>query len=293
MRKAFRDFLRKALDGIVGNRADSVLGDLVNTLRALLGPIAGTVVSILTSIIYEINILAAVILLIVGILIGGSTSFLLQWRKVVAARQTQATLKVTQDLLKLDDSLLRKIPELALGGNPEERVHRLLQEFLHDCVNVFSPDICRAAVYHRMGDFLKKWIAHAMPEETGDFYVGKDPLPGQRRGVAGVTFLTGQLLVVHVLQDGEMWRVDHDEYIPHYDMRNLPPYKAFVAIPLYGAGGASESEIIGVLCLDSTKGDMFDPEPTRRLLMTIGTRVAAAMQIYHSLESLREIGAKS
>ncbi len=133
-----------------------------------------------------------------------------------------------------------------------------------------------------------------MPEESVNrtkFYIGKEENRKSERGIAGATYLDGQLRVGHMIQENAHWKCDHEGYINFDSKRPHPSYYSFVCVPIIGLnpGSAKGNTIscLGVVCFDSHSAIVFDSPQIQELLVTFGSRIAAALTIYIQLLLLR------
>jgi hypothetical protein len=252
-----------AVAGIIGNRADFLfvwLWGLITTagLRAWV-------------------IILLLLLLISWILI------VFRWRH---NRSLSHGLDTIDNVVKLDDSLLRLIPSLISAQDREGEMKRLLVELLRDATRAFAGDVHRASILlpDTSRDHLRVWAHYQMPEESVarlKFYIGQEV--DRKRGVAGEVFLDSQLRVVHIKEDNGHWKPDTGSYIVFDAKRPYPPYRSFVSVPI--VVGEETTDCLGVVCFDSENLAAFDPPEIQYLLLKLGNRIAAGLLIYQHLPS--------
>jgi hypothetical protein len=252
-----------ATAGIIGNRADFLfvlLWGLITTggLRAWV-------------------IILLLLLLISWILL------VFKWRR---NRSLSRGLDTIDNVVKLDDSLLRLITSLVSAQDREGEMKRLLVELLRDATRAFVGDVHRASILlpDTSRDHLRVWAHYQMPEESVarlKFYIGQEV--DRKRGVAGEVFLDGQLRVVHIKEDNGHWKPDTESYRVFDAKRPYPPYRSFVSVPI--VVGEEAADCLGVVCFDSENLAVFDPPEIQYLLLKLGNRIAAGLLIYQHLPS--------
>jgi hypothetical protein len=193
-------------------------------------------------------------------------------------------LSTTARMLELDDSLMRAIPGLAQAADRDQRLERLLTEYLRDCTKLFVPDVSRAWILQPEGDWLVPWVAYQVPNETltrTRFYIGP-PDPSRERGLAGEAFATKRLRVAHLTEKNGKWTADDGCYIVFDPDRPFPPYRSLVAIPI---SPAAPDQCYGVLCLDSVNETIFDGGASQQVIVSLGTRLVAPIKLYRDLQA--------
>jgi len=198
--------------------------------------------------------------------------------------ETQRQAEIDDQLLGLDDTLIRLIPTMAPDALLDETTTRIVRGLLKDTTEVFPRKVYRAYILRPdpAGTYLVPWIGYQMSEETMKrtrFLVvgGANP----QMGVAGETFLRGVVLVAHKGDDESIDARSYVEFDPH---RAIRPYQSFVAVPVVGITG----DCIGVLCLDSgSDATVFDAEGIKGFLLALGNRIAAVILLYEQLLAVR------
>jgi hypothetical protein len=134
--------------GIIGNRADFLFVWLW-----------GLIVTAVTA-----GLLAWVIILLLLLLTSWSLLACLWWRNKSLSRG----LDTIDNVVKLDDSLLRLLPSLISAQDREGEMKRLLVELLRDATRAFGGDVNRASILlpDTSRDHLRVWAHYQMPEES-------------------------------------------------------------------------------------------------------------------------------
>ena len=189
-------------------------------------------------------------------------------------------------VVRLDDGLLRTLPNLLPRANREDVLRLLVREWLKDCAAIFAPNVSRAILLRPIdSDWLEPWESYGMPESSlagRRFYIGQAYDPSRLQGVAGEVYVSGEPRVVSMQQQGGAWKADCDAYIDFEQEGRFPRYMTFVAIPV-----DSECEQrIGVLCLDSKTPGTFDHEPLMGLLLALGERIGVAIEVAEVLQEI-------
>jgi hypothetical protein len=180
-------------------------------------------------------------------------------------------------LNELDGTLWLLISSLDLNPDREEALGLLVEKFLEDTLKLFA-DGCRISILRpntNTPDYLTVWRSSLLPSETVKrlrFYIGSDN--EKQRGVAGHTFMDNQLRVVHLFKQDNIWHADDPDY-RFFVKRPKPSYLSFVAVPIIN----NNKKCMAVLCIDSNSKTAFDAEKVQELLLALGRRLAAAMQI--------------
>src|SRR5207248_2250654 len=195
-------------------------------------------------------------------------------------------LDTMDNVVKLDDSLLRLLPSLISAKDREDEMKRLLVELLRDVTRAFAGDVNRASILlpDTAKEYLRVWAHYQMPEESigrTQFYIGKEI--DRKRGVAGEVFSDSQLRVVHIqIKEGiGDWKPDSTDYMVFDTKRPYPPYRSFVGVPI--VGGEETIACLGVVCFDSESSTAFDPPEIQDMLLMLGRRIATALLIYQQL----------
>lgn len=184
-------------------------------------------------------------------------------------------------IVHLDEAFLDLLP----GLTDETRRHELkdlLAEIVGNTSAIFAGEVTRASAWRPAGPYLQPWFNRKMERQTGQkFYIGDDPVV--RRGVAGESFRSKQILIAHVwVKDGE-WRSDLDCYVPSSSGNASPPYRSFVCVPLISLADVC----IGILCFDSMSNTVFDAPGTTELLRELSKRMVAAITLDQGLSRNR------
>lgn len=248
-----------ALNGIVGNRADAVLPQLLSFLQQ---PISITTTGFL------------ILILVISVPLG-LIAFLYY-------RSQQAAI----NLVKLDDSLLRLLSSLPQNPDREDAAKRLFQEFLTDTLELFA-DGCRISIFcpdSHNPELLKIWQSLRVPPETIErtkFYIGSDK-DNKRTGIAGLVFNQQILKVVHLSWQKDKWSPNDTNYYEfvHRPTLKSMPYRAVVAVPIID--NTKSNQCLGVLCLDSMNDKAFDSKKVQDGLRSVADRVSATILIIKS-----------
>jgi GAF domain len=251
-----------SLSGIVGNRADSALLQLLPFFHQT---VTVTVARWRILLVFLVPILAIAIPL-------GFTAFHYY-------RSQQAAI----NLVKLDDSLLRLLCSFNQISDKTAATTLLFQEFLEDTLELFR-DGCRISILradrHRP-EFLTVWQSLRVPTETIQrtaFYIGPN-IADKRIGVAGIAFKQQTLKIAHLLWKQNQWTSDNTDYYA-FTQRSTPksmPYRAIVAVPIID--NTNPNQCLGVLCLDSMDAQAFDSKRVQDGLRSVADRLSAALLI--------------
>jgi GAF domain len=254
--------LTLAFSGIVGNRADSALLQLLPFLQQ-------------TTTVAVARWLLILIVLLPSLAIGIPLALM----ALRYYRSQQAAIS----LVKLDDSLLRLLS--AFKQNPDKQVatRLLFQEFLEDTLELFK-DGCRISILQPDRDepeFLSIWQSLRVPFETIQrtrFYIGSNPAD-RRVGIAGLAFQQQKLMTVHLYWKNGQWTPDNPNYyifIQRTTKKGMP-YRSVVAVPIINNNEAEQC--LGVLCLDSADEQAFDTKKVQDGLRSVADRVSAILLI--------------
>lgn len=252
--------LTLSLSGIVGNRADSALLQLLPFLQQTI-----TVARWLIVLVVLVPIFA------IGIPLG-LTAFHYY-------RSQQAAI----NLVKLDDSLLRLLASFRRSSDRQTATARLFQEFLEDTLELFK-DGCRISILRKdpeNPEFLKIWQSLRVPPETIDrtqFYIGANE-NDKRIGIAGIAFKQQALKIVHLTWKQEKWSADSSDYYDFVKRTTLKsmPYRAIVAVPIID--NTNPNQCLGILCLDSMDAQAFDSKRIQDGLRSVADRISATLSI--------------
>jgi hypothetical protein len=254
--------LTLAFSGIVGNRADSALLQLLPFLQQ-------------TTTVAVARWLLILIVLLPSLAIGLPLSLI----ALRYYRSQQAAIS----LVKLDDSLLRLLSAFRQNPDKQAATRLLFQEFLEDTLELFK-DGCRISILQPDSndpEFLTIWQSLRVPFETIQrtrFYIGSNSAD-RRVGIAGLAFQQQKLMTVHLSWKKDRWIPDDSNY--HiFIQRNTKkgmPYRSVVAVPIINNN--DEQQCLGVLCLDSTDEQAFDTKKVQDGLRAVADRVSAILLI--------------
>lgn len=196
---------------------------------------------------------------------------------------------LANDIIESDDSLLRLLASLIHAKDHSAGMKRLLAHLLSDARDVFDGRINRASIFlpNATGEFLKIWAQYGMPQESAErtqFYVGGSK--ERMLGVAGETFLTKELRVVHLIQENDTWKADCEQYIK-FSNTKYPLYRSFICLPILGPAPDKPDEkdvtCLGVVSFDSLDPRIFDDPSLQEVLRLFATRIAASLLIYQQI----------
>lgn len=198
-------------------------------------------------------------------------------------------LVTANDIINLDDSLLRLLASWIPSRNQETEMKRLFAELLRDACAEFVGQVHRAFILtpdSQNSDELTVWAHIGIPPETIEhlkFYIGNDKDRIPMRGVAGEVFLARKLRVVHVIPEKGGWRTDSSNFVKFHLRTGLPAYRSFVCVPIIGpnvdAQHLSTTVSLGVAVFDSMDREIFDRPESQVLLRMFARRIAAALTI--------------
>jgi hypothetical protein len=196
-----------------------------------------------------------------------------------------------EKVVKLDDSILRLLPNLISPKDRENEVRRLLKKLLEDTCGTFAGDVDRASLYlpdpKTGNEYLTFWEGYQMPRESilrTRFYIGAKAVD-KVRGLAGEAFFYHQVRVGHINKENNRWHADNSSYIDFDKTRPYPPYRSLVSVPLIV--GENASDCLGVMCFDSENATAFDSSEVQAMLLKLGARIAAVLLIYQQLKTIR------
>lgn len=191
-----------------------------------------------------------------------------------------------QLLIRLDDGLVRALPQLLPRQDRETALRPLVREWLRDCAAIFAPDVSRVTLLRPVNvERLEPWESYGMPDSSlaeRCFYIGREHAPARRRGIAGEVFISGKHRVVDLGERDGLWVASDDAYIDFEGETRFPRYLTFVAVPIVG----HRERPIGVLCLDSKTVGIFGHEPLLGLLLALGQRIGVAVELAETLQEL-------
>jgi GAF domain-containing protein len=186
---------------------------------------------------------------------------------------------VGEQYLEIDGELFRAQRMLSALPMPEEEGRRFVRETLQNILVLLSGELRRASVFLKVGNDLVCWSSYNMPPESteGRKYSLSPPV-GTPKGVVVAAYQQKKRQRCRFKKGRRTgkWVPDHRDYRVFDPLRVKPPYRDFVAIPLMRG-----DEILGVLCLDSDKPDIFKPRDRamHNELARIEERVSAAVVI--------------
>lgn len=247
----FVTILGFAIAGIIGNRADAIFIELFLQLSTPLGE--------------PLWVLGFIFLIVVIPLV----IFLIRYRN---AHQLASKLN------ELDDSLLLLLSQLDVNPDREGALNLIVDKFLEDTLALFA-DGCRISILHpdpKKPDYLMIWQSLKLPVETVKrtrFYIGQDNEKWQ--GVAAKTFIEGKYRIVHLFKKNGGYHADDPDYKFFVPKRPKPSYLSFITVPIKD----HNEKCIAVLCVDSDTLTAFDSLKVQQLLLAVGRRLAAIMQI--------------
>ena len=279
-------FAISAIGGVIGNAVyDAVIKLWTNVIKPVLNRLLPHI--LVTS--SEIPWVLSLVLFIVIILI---VYWLLNRIRVL----TNA-LKITTDVVALDDSVLKLLPSLTPANDLRDQMKKVMEELLSDAIKTLPIDFYRAAIYlpHAEEEKLYIRVHIGMTEaniRTSVFYIGDNRSKDRERGVAGHTYYDGQLRVGHIRKQGDRWQSDRSEHISFDQNNNHPSYFSYICIPIVGSSSIdgerfTNAGCLGVICFDSTNEMVFDSPVIQQILQTFGKRTASALSIYMKLQESR------
>jgi GAF domain len=254
--------LTLAFSGIIGNRADSALLQLLPFLQQT------TTVAV-----------ARWILILVIFLPSLAIILPLALTALRYYRSQQAAIS----LVKLDDSLLRLLSSFKQNPDRQAATTLLFQEFLEDTLELFK-DGCRISILKpddNDPDFLIIWQSLRVPSETiqrTKFYIGTNQAD-KRVGIAGLSFQKQTLMNVHLSWKKNRWVPDNPDYYTFVqrDTIKAMPYRAIVTVPI--VNNSNPNQCLGIMCLDSTDPQAFDTKKVQEGLRSVADRVSAILLI--------------
>jgi GAF domain len=254
--------LTLSLSGIVGNRADSALLQLL--------PFFQQTVTVAVA-----RWLLVLVVLLPSLAIGiplGLTAFHYY-------RSQQAAI----NLVKLDDSLLRLLSSFKQTPDKQIATILLFQEFLEDTLELFR-DGCRISILRpdkNKSEFLTIWQSLRVPPETiqrTKFYIGSNA-DDKRVGIAGIAFKQQTLKIVHLFWKKNQWSADNSDYYAFAQRTTLKsmPYRTIAVVPIID--NTNPNQCLGILCLDSMDAQAFNSKRVQEGLRSVADRISAALLI--------------
>jgi hypothetical protein len=267
-------FMLTALEGIVGNRADTFFTLIWPSIQSM------AVANWLSWFTVTLVLLCCIVICVY---------FILRSKKFEHAFTTG------RKMLSLDDTLLRGLASWRPSLSTEKEMKHIITSLLLDAIAQFDGDVHRAALLlpDASEEYLCCWASYQMPQESVDnmkFYIGPDQSRRQREsGVAGEVFLTGELQVGHLrkVNRGTWVCEDHHSYVKLSRRRSSPAYLSFANVPITDIDHQSSlSTCLGVICFDSMSRDVFDSSANQVVLRTIARRITAALLIFKLYQNL-------
>ncbi len=203
----------------------------------------------------------------------------------------KGTVKVTDQIVSLDDELLRQLASAVAQPGLQKAVHRLLERLLCNVTEALPEDPYKASILlpDANREYLHICMNFQMSVESVQrtrFYIGGDENKKFERGTAGLTFLDQQVRLGHIVRNGHDWKWEAEGYIPFGEKNPYPSHQSFISLPIIGIDLASpkrKASCLGVVCFDSTLPDIFDSAQTQKVLQTLVRRIAVALIVQASL----------
>jgi hypothetical protein len=251
-----------SLSGIIGNRADSALLQLLPFFQQTITVAVAR---------WLIVLVVLVPIFAIGIPVG-LTAFHYY-------RSQQAAI----NLVKLDDSLLRLLSSFKQTSDKQAATTLLFQEFLEDTLELFR-DGCRISILREdcnTPEFLTIWQSLRVPLETiqrTKFYIGSNA-DDKRVGIAGIAFRQQTIKITHLSWEQNQWSADRPEYYTFAQRTTLKsmPYRAIATVPIID--NTSPNQCLGILCLDSMDPQAFDSKRVQDGLQSVADRISATLLI--------------
>jgi hypothetical protein len=176
--------------------------------------------------------------------------------------------------------------------NGEIAIEAILSTFLQTATTAFAPHVCRASIMRpdKQRRCLEVWAHHGMDAGSlpNDKFNIRDNFNG-KRGVAGHTFMTGELGIVHLRKEGALWKGDHDHYLPSSTDVATPAYRAVATTAILGVNRRP----IGILCFDSIKTNTFDHSEDHILLDDMAAIIGSLILTYKAIMRAKAVSANS
>ena len=257
------------IEGIIGNRADDLLGWLLNHL----------------ALITWLWIAISILLFLAGYL------FLALFR----LHQKMGDLKHrSEHMIVMDDGLLKQLTILVSASDMEEAMRHLIKKLLHDAREAF-PEVRKASLFLpdpcAPEEYLLPWLLTgwggegASPDQK--FYIGWQDRD-RKVGSAGEAFLRQEILVTKFTRDESRENLipTRDSYIFFSDDHATLPYNALVCVPIIASASKNKPECLGVVCFDSRNQETFDSPEIRTMLKLLSRRIAVSLEIYERLQKI-------
>lgn len=186
-----------------------------------------------------------------------------------------AALEISSGINKLDESLLRLLPNLYQNlDQPDirDQLEKAARNLFVKLSKIKTFSNCGVAIYlpNSTRTYLATWSRYASPNETEDsltFFIGDEQrknAPTGSRGVAGTVYIECSPMIVHIDKDGN---ADNNVYVP--SPGGNVRYRSLVCVPVTGE---TESDVLGVLCLYSEEKSTFDGADMLEILSSIALR---------------------
>ncbi|MCG8368337.1 MAG: GAF domain-containing protein [Pseudanabaenales cyanobacterium] len=208
---------------------------------------------------------------------------------ILSLRYAEA-LETTAGIIKLDESLLRLVPDIyRYSEDIEERLKRTVKKLFKDLVKLKNFEDCGVALYrpNQQGNFLVTWARYSNPNETDEtltFFIGDEISKNSPtgRGVAGTSYVEKRTIVVHIDSKGY---ADNNIYTPSPSGR--VGYRSLICVPVLGESDC----VLAVLCLYSSQTNTFDKSEMRKVIGGIAGKFSTILLI-GSLASERWLNAE-
>jgi hypothetical protein len=260
-------FITLAIPGVVSNRSDKYLEDIIRFLT-INQPAPGWLLVLIATLVY----LGVIINLVV---IGKQLSM-----RVQAQGKHRRASKV------LDLSLLQLavMVKMLANRNSTIDIENILNSFLTASVPAFSEGVYRASIFrpNTAGDYLEVW---------SHFGYNPDRLPNNRycvaptytgkRGVAGYAFLERSLEYDRIRRQSDgKWMGEHTHFMATGNAMHEPHYKSFVAAPIKDSQDITRA----VLCIDSDHVDAFDDVEDLVMIDNMASAIGPVILAYYELQ---------
>jgi hypothetical protein len=227
------------------------------------------------------------IITLVTILLGLS-GMLYLWQQ---ARLLKSALDATDQMVKLDSSMLRQLSSSVTSSDLNDEMHRLLGQLLQNATEAFPEDAYKAAILlpDANQEYLRMSASYQMSAESKNrtkFYIGKDENRKSERGTAGLTYLDEKVRVGHIIRKKNGWEWSAEGYIYFGNQRPYPSHYSFISIPITSTDPSAPTgkpECVGVVCFDSHSAKTFDTLRIQKFLQTFVLRIAAVLTLFAQL----------
>lgn len=274
--------LRYVAGGIIGNGAYALLPSIWSSISKAI----------------EVDIWPWLITLIV--LLIGISGMLYYWQQ---SRLLKNTLNTVNEIVKLDDSLMRQLVSATSAPDLKIARRRVLERLLQNATEAFPEDAYKASILlpDINEEYLEISASYQMSNESIEkarFYIGKDENKISQRGTAGLTYLDEKVRVGHVKHKEEgfqakknkrksdSWEWNAEGYIVFGEKRPYPSHYSFIAMPIIGVDQsfpAEKTTCFGVVCFDGYDPRVFDSPLIKNFLQTFVIRIAAALTMFMQL----------